>query len=98
MHIIINQNQNQRNEASFLIYTSIVILIVGIIIAIVMRSIYPFFESLIFASVALLFDLFQLITGFLGDSWIYHTVIPLILLAISLFFTKKLINKFNWEY
>lgn len=94
MHI----NINQRNEASFLIYTSIGILIVGIIIAIVMRNIYPFFESLIFASVALLFDLFQLIFSFLGDNWIYHTVIPLILLAIALFFTKKIINKFNWEY
>ncbi|SFN24759.1 hypothetical protein SAMN05421832_12611 [Psychrobacillus psychrodurans] len=81
-----------------MIYTSIGILIVGLIIAIVMRSIYPFFEALIFASVALLFDFFQLIFSFLGDSWIYHTVIPLILLAIALFFTKKLINKFNWEY
>lgn len=85
-------------RVNFLIYTSLGILIVGIIIAIKMRSIYPFLESLIFASVALLFDFFQFIFGFLGDNWIYHTVIPLILMAITLFYTKKIINKLNWEY
>ncbi|WP_342440544.1 hypothetical protein MHB65_12580 [Lysinibacillus sp. FSL K6-0075] len=78
-----------------MIFFSTGLLIVGIIIAIIKRSLYPFLVVLIYAGVALLFDLFQLILGFLGDNWIYHLVIPFILTMIALFIANRLIEKID---
>lgn len=81
-----------------MIFFSIGILIVGGIFAIKYRSIYPFIEILIYASVVLLFDLFQLVLGFLGGNWIYHLAIPWILTLIAVYFAHRLIEKIDWQY
>jgi hypothetical protein len=78
-----------------LIFFSTGLLIVGIIIAIIKRSLYPFIVVLIYASVALLFDLFQLILGFFGDNWVYHLVIPFILTMIALFIANRIIEQID---
>jgi len=78
-----------------LIFFSTGLLIVGIIIAIIKRSLSPFIVVLIYASVALLFDLFQLILGFLGDNWVYHLVIPFILTMIALFIANRIIEQID---
>lgn len=83
---------------SLLLYFSIGILVVGVIIAIKYRSIYPFIEILIYASVALLFDFFQLILGFLGDNWVYQLAIPFILTLIAGYTAYRLIKKIDWQY
>ncbi|MBG9455800.1 hypothetical protein ABE61_17535 [Lysinibacillus sphaericus] len=72
--------------------------ICGVIVAILFRSIYPFIEILIYASVALLFDFFQLILGFLGDNWVYHLAIPCILTLIAGYIAYRLIKKIDWHY
>ncbi|MFJ7982225.1 hypothetical protein ACIQ1D_18360 [Lysinibacillus xylanilyticus] len=77
---------------------SIGLFIVGVIMAIIKRSIYPFIELLIFASVALLYDFFQFILGFLGDFWVYHLAIPLIITLIAGYIAKRIIEKIDWQY
>lgn len=81
-----------------MIFFSTGLLIVGVIIAIIKRSIYPFILSLTYASVALLFDFFQLILRFLGDIWVYHLAIPFILTLIALYIADRIIGKMNWKY
>ncbi|MFF2753605.1 hypothetical protein ACFVR1_07590 [Psychrobacillus sp. NPDC058041] len=81
-----------------MIFFSTGLLIVGVIIAIIKRSIYPFILSLTYASVALLFDFFQLILGFLGDSWVYHLAIPFILTLIAFYIADRIIGKMDWQY
>lgn len=81
-----------------MIFFSTGLLIVGVIIAIIKRSIYPFIELLTYAGVALLYDLFQLILGFLGDAWVYHLAIPWILTLIVAYIANRIIERMDWQY
>ncbi|AMO31073.1 hypothetical protein ABD90_16075 [Lysinibacillus fusiformis] len=81
-----------------MIFFSTGLLIVGTILAIIKKSLYPFIVVLIYGSVALLFDLFQFMLGFLGDNWVFHLVIPFIITAIALYIANRLIEKMDWQY
>lgn len=81
-----------------MIFFSIGLLVVGILFAIIRRSIYPFIEILIYASVALLYDLFQFIFSLLGNNWMYQLAIPVILTWIAFYFANKIIKKIDWQY
>lgn len=77
---------------------SIGLLVIGFIMAVICRSIYPFIEVLIYASVALLFDLFQLILRFLGNNWVYHLAIPVIVTLTAFYIANRVIKKIDWQY
>ena len=94
MHTVIGQ----RNEVRLLIPIIVTILIVGIIMAIKKRSLYPFLEMVMYVIASLLFYLFQFILSFLGDTGLYHLAIPYILTIVAVIITNKIIEKIDWHY
>lgn len=94
MHTVIGQ----RNEVRLLIPIIVTILIVGIIMAIKKRSLYPFLEMVMYVIASLLFYLFQFILSFLGDTGLYHLYIPYMLTIVAVIITNKIIEKIDWHY
>ena len=62
-----------------LIPFSVGITLIGIILTIKRKNINVFWVMIIYAGAALVFDLTQLVLGFLDNYWVFHLIIPFIL-------------------